>query len=388
MNTQVTVRPASTAPVRATPNQIAQLVPQNMTEAMQLAELMATSKLVPAALQKSPADCLMVIMQAVRWQMDPFAVAQECSVISGKLMYSGKLAAAVINSRGNLADRLSFSYTGEGNTLAITLSGRFQGEACPRTVGVRLIDARTNNKVWQTQPEQQLMYHGSRVWGRRHTPELMLGVWSPEEFPESEDFEEKPPKITAVARKAEIAAIGDPDERAAQTEKMIDEWSDRQSSSLRNAMRSHAAEPPHDEDGVIIEPPADRSAALQYMAVTRDVIRTARDADKLTTWLNSPEQKQERQKAKLTDAELISIRDFAAARKAQLKAANGNGAPSHEDPDAFYKYVTAKMAAAKDEDELANVYAAIVEPVESKMFPPDVTALTDAYARRERELRA
>ena len=63
-----------------------------MAEAMRLAEMMATAKLVPVALQKSPADCLMVIQQAIRWDMDPFAVAQECSVIQGKLMHSGKLS--------------------------------------------------------------------------------------------------------------------------------------------------------------------------------------------------------------------------------------------------------------------------------------------------------
>ena len=34
------------------------------------------------------------------------------------------------------------------------------------------------------QPDQQLAYHGSRVWARRHAPELMLGVYSPEEFDE------------------------------------------------------------------------------------------------------------------------------------------------------------------------------------------------------------
>lgn len=163
------------------------LVPSSMTEAMKLAEMMASAKLVPAALQKSPADCLMVIQQAVRWQMDPFAVAQECSVIQGKLMHSGKLVAAVVNARGYLTERLSFDYAGKGDDRTITVSGRLHGETTPRTVTVRMGDAKTSNKVWQTQPDQQLMYHGCRVWARRHTPELMLGVYSPEEFDEPQN---------------------------------------------------------------------------------------------------------------------------------------------------------------------------------------------------------
>src|SRR5450755_3946562 len=126
----------------------------------------------------------MVIQQAIRWKMDPFAVAQECSVIQGKLMHSGKLVAAVVNARGELSDRLAFSYDGEGQNRTITVSGRLRNELAPRTVSVKLSDAKTNNRVWQSQPDQQLMYHGVRVWARRHMPELMLGVYSPEEFDE------------------------------------------------------------------------------------------------------------------------------------------------------------------------------------------------------------
>jgi hypothetical protein len=173
-----------------------------MSEAIELAKMMAGAKLVPAALQKSPADCLMVILQAIRWQMDPFAVAQECSVIQGKLMLSGKLVAAVINSRGNLAERLTFTYAGTNGDRSITVTGRLQGETEPRTVTVKLRDASTSAKVWTTQPDQQLMYHGVRVWARRHVPELMLGVYSPEEFDEDTTVGSRRPTIAPV----EIAA--------------------------------------------------------------------------------------------------------------------------------------------------------------------------------------
>jgi hypothetical protein len=183
------------------------LVPSNMAEAMQLANLMATAKLVPVALQKSPADCLMVIQQAVRWGMDVFAVAQECSVIQGKLMHSGKLVAAVVNARGGLTQRLSFEYDGEGDRRRIIVSGHLKGEAEPRTVTVTLKEARTQNKVWQTQPDQQLMYHGTRVWARRHVPELMLGVWSPEEFDDGPAKERRAPTPAPLkmAKLAEVA---------------------------------------------------------------------------------------------------------------------------------------------------------------------------------------
>ena len=169
------------------------LIPKNMDEAMRLANFMATAKLVPVALQKSPADCLMVVLQAVRWQMDPFAVAQECSVIQNKLMHSGKLVAAVVNTRGGLTQRLSFEYECEGDKRYIIVSGHLKGEAEPRTVIVTLKEARTQNSMWTKQPDQQLAYHGSRVWARRHAPELMLGVYSPEEFDDGPAKERRAP---------------------------------------------------------------------------------------------------------------------------------------------------------------------------------------------------
>jgi hypothetical protein len=182
------------------------LVPNSMSEAIKLAELMATAKLVPVGLQKSPADCLMVVQQAVRWQMDPFAVAQECSVIQGKLMHTGKLVAAVVNARGNLTQRLSFEYSGEGDGRTIIVSGQLQGEPAPRTVEVVLKNARTANKVWSSQPDQQLMYHGVRVWARRHTPELMLGVYSPEEFDDPAPARAEAKRPPAPARNVMLPA--------------------------------------------------------------------------------------------------------------------------------------------------------------------------------------
>jgi hypothetical protein len=149
---------------------------------MRLAELMARARLVPRELQGSPADCLQVIRLARRWQMDPFAVAQECSVIRGKLMVDGKLTAAVVNTRGNLKVPLSFEYSGEGLQRKVVVSGQRQTDEDLVTIDVVLENVQTDNIWWKKQPDQQLAYHGARVWARRYAPELVLGVYSREEF--------------------------------------------------------------------------------------------------------------------------------------------------------------------------------------------------------------
>ena len=191
------------------------LMPNGLREAMDLATMMARGKLVPAALQNSAADCLLVIEQAMRWRMSPFAVAQEVSVIQGKLMLSGKIVAAAINTSGVIMGRLAYTYSGEGDDLAVTVHGAIVGEDVSRDLTVRLRDAKTNNRMWTVQPEQQLAYFGARAWARRHAPEVMLGVYAPEEM-EPEPQRSPPREVhqvrTAIEPPARQADVVDQDE--------------------------------------------------------------------------------------------------------------------------------------------------------------------------------
>ena len=74
------------------------LTPQNLDQAMRLADMMAKNSLVPEHLRQSPGNCLLVIEVALRWEMSPYAVAQYTFVHKGKLGYEGKLVAAAIES--------------------------------------------------------------------------------------------------------------------------------------------------------------------------------------------------------------------------------------------------------------------------------------------------
>jgi hypothetical protein len=177
------------------------LVPQSMDQAMRLAEMMAVGKLVPSHLQRSPGDCLMVIEQAMRWGMSPFAVAQSTSVIQGKLMFEGKLVAAALHASGALATRLAYDYAGEGAARLVRVSAVLAGETEPRAVEVKLADAKTTNGMWTKQPDQQLAYHGARVWARRYAPEVMLGVYTPEEMEPAPAFHAGP----TIEARAEVA---------------------------------------------------------------------------------------------------------------------------------------------------------------------------------------
>ena len=187
------------------------LIPQNLTDAMRLAEMMAKGKMVPEHL-RNPADMLMVIEQACRWGMSPFAVAQCTAIVRGRISYEGKLVSAAINASGVLQGRLDYEFSGEGAARVVTARGTMRGEDKPREVVVTLASARTDNEHWKKSPDQMLTYHAARVWARRHAPEVMLGVYSPEEFP-AEGAREAPfhgPTIEHTAPAPDAAQVMQP----------------------------------------------------------------------------------------------------------------------------------------------------------------------------------
>ncbi len=146
------------------------------------AELMAVGSFTPAHLvwkadaNKTIANCFRVVNQAVLWGMDPFSVADESYVVGGKLAYSGKLVAALVNARAGLKERLKPIYRGQGDALEVTVSGTFAKEKAAREITLSLKQARTKNDIWDRRPEQKLFYCAALEWARRHCPELVLGV--------------------------------------------------------------------------------------------------------------------------------------------------------------------------------------------------------------------
>jgi len=152
------------------------LVPRTLHEAMEFAERIADGKLVAKDFRGSPPDILSAISLAQRWNLDIWAVMEHLSIIQGKRMIDGQLAGALINSLGNIQSPIRHSYSGEGDDRTVKASATFVGETEPREIEVRLGDAKTNNPMWKKQIDQQLAYTANRVWGRRNTPQLFLGV--------------------------------------------------------------------------------------------------------------------------------------------------------------------------------------------------------------------
>jgi hypothetical protein len=162
------------------------LVPRNVPEAVQLAETLAKSSLMPEHLRNKPGDCLLIIMQAQRWGMDALSVAQCTSVVKGKLCYEGKLVAAALYSMGAVDGRLRYEFSGSGVKRGVKVSGRPRGMGEDQVVDGTVEGWATENGNWKKNPDDMLVYRGTRQWARRYAPEALLGVYTPDELEETE----------------------------------------------------------------------------------------------------------------------------------------------------------------------------------------------------------
>lgn len=149
------------------------------------------------------ANLVIVCNQAIRWEVDPFALMAETYVLNGVLSYQGKIVAAVVNR--DLEHRLTPVYSGQGAKLKCTLRGSLKGEE-PRQIVVEWDKAKTYDKDgnikenWRKKPEQQLYYYGAREWARRHYPEILMGIMSDDESGSEELTNELTPAADVIER--------------------------------------------------------------------------------------------------------------------------------------------------------------------------------------------
>ncbi len=186
------------------------------------ARLMATAKVtIPADLHNKPGDCLALCLQAQAWGMNPYAVAQKAHVIKGKIGYEAQLVNAVITCHAPIENRPVFAWSqgweriigkfkkvpgkNGGAEYAVpnwadkdeeglwcAVSATIKGETAPRVLRLEMKQAHPRQStLWATDPKQQLAYTVMKRWARLHCPDVILGIYTPEELEAMPDSKEK-----------------------------------------------------------------------------------------------------------------------------------------------------------------------------------------------------
>ncbi|MDN0028517.1 RecT family recombinase [Serratia marcescens] len=171
--------------------------PSGLRQLQQFAEVMAQSvQTLPKHLAGKPADCMAVAMQAAQWGMNPFAVAQKTHLVNGTLGYEAQLVNAVVTSSRAVQGRFKYEYGGDWDGymlhpdkqheagLFIRVGAVIRGETeitWGEPVYLAPITTR-NSPLWKTAPKQQIAYLAVKYWARLYCPEVILGVYTPDEF--------------------------------------------------------------------------------------------------------------------------------------------------------------------------------------------------------------
>lgn len=190
----------------------AAFVPTTMAEAMEIGKMMSLSNFVPKHMRGQAGDCLAVVLQSMRWGMDPFAVANKTYFVQDRMAYEAQLVNAVLNARAPLDGRLHVEWDGEGNLLTCKVTGKIKGDPNPHTIWQEIATITTKNSpLWKSSPRQQLAYYTTRMWARLHCPEVLLGVYTEDEMREVGDVQRDgsvvlpPPRPTRTPPPSAIA---------------------------------------------------------------------------------------------------------------------------------------------------------------------------------------
>jgi len=218
---------------------------------------------VPAHLQKNKGDCMAVCLQAMTWGMNPWGVAQKTHLIHGRLGYEAQLVNAVIIARAPIVNRPNYEWFGDWGKilgkiqvkdskktddngdakkyasagwnaadeigLGIRVSCTLRGETEPRVLELYMVQAfPRNSTLWATDPKQQLAYLALKRWAALHTPDVILGVYTPEELEamgKEKEIPTEPPKAKTGKNKSDDKATDfNPDEIIAiETVRMLEQ---------------------------------------------------------------------------------------------------------------------------------------------------------------------
>lgn len=173
----------------------------------------ATRKFEPYEFEVVAANALIIVNLAMKWRADPLAVAQAVSIVHGKVVFEGKLIAAIIENAIGMP--LEYEWSGENMGRTIKVSGQRPTDKAPVSISGSAGDWQTKdsqgqvNKQWTGASQDKLLaYRGAREWCRLYMPGLILGLYGADEFDAESviEHEAQPGIRTGFAKPAAAAA--------------------------------------------------------------------------------------------------------------------------------------------------------------------------------------
>ena len=202
---------------------------KRLVDAMEVAKVMAISKqAVPGFMRNEPGICYAAVVRAVRWGVDPFFVAENMFVakLKGgeeKIGFQAQLINSIINlaTPRILTSKLRCRYEGAGDDLKCIVYGTPKGDKEPLEYETPALKTITDHlgrneygkvkgsPLYDLDPRQQLWYYGSKNFIRRWFPEVLGGVYDPEDYEIARMKDVTPPSPVGPQTSALVARLQD-----------------------------------------------------------------------------------------------------------------------------------------------------------------------------------
>lgn len=174
------------------------LTPTNLTEAMQLAEILAQSTIVPKDYQRNPGNILVAIQWGAELGLAPMQAMQNIATINGRPSIWGDAMLALVKSSPEFVS-IKEEYAGEGNNLTAICTVKRRntdGTVDEHTATFSMEDAKTAGLLgkqgpWTQYPKRMLQMRARGYALRDMFPDVLKGLRTTEEvrdMPQEKDM--------------------------------------------------------------------------------------------------------------------------------------------------------------------------------------------------------
>lgn len=166
--------------------------PRSMSEAKELAQMIASTKLIPANFQGKPNEVLVAMMWSSNLGVPALQGIQGIAVINGKPAIYGDLAIAVVRKSGK-CKYVKESVEGTGDQMRAICEVERVDEGIPHKVSFSVGDAKIaglwgKSGPWKNYPKRMLQMRARGFALRDAFPDVLMGMVTVEEAMDTEEM--------------------------------------------------------------------------------------------------------------------------------------------------------------------------------------------------------
>ena len=195
------------------------LTPQSLNEALQFADMLSKSNMVPKDYQGNPANCIIAMQWGMEIGLQPLQVMQNIAVINGRPAIWGDAMLAIVRGSG-LLERITEEPTDTGCTCAVKRKGEPEVVRTFTLEDAKRAGLAGKQGPWQQHPKRMMQMRARAFALRDVFPDVLRGVHIAEiaqDEPAERDMgaaEDVTPQKTAPKSRAEKARAALADKRA------------------------------------------------------------------------------------------------------------------------------------------------------------------------------